>query len=290
MEGNEPQPEESEDNFYEKSEIFVDGKQAPLRIDKFLHTRMQSSRNRIQNGIKTGAITVDGKAVKANHKVKPGEHIQIVLPKPYSESIGLVPEDIPLDIRYEDDDLIVLHKPAGLVVHPGVGNWRGTLANGLAYYFGEDLPVLDGNPSSRIGLVHRIDKDTSGLLLIAKTDYAMTHLAKQFFDHTIERTYTALVWGDLEHDQGTINGHIGRHDRQAKMQKVYPEGDYGKAAITHYKVLERMYYCTLVECQLETGRTHQIRVHFQHLGHPLFSDAKYGGDRIVKGTVYSKYK
>ncbi|PSR11757.1 MAG: RNA pseudouridine synthase [Bacteroidetes bacterium] len=283
--------ETASDDYFETKEIVVDPKQDQLRIDKFLHGRLQSSRNRIQNAIKAGSITVDGKPVKANHKVKPGEHIYIVLPRAFSEETSLLPENIPLDIRYEDEDLLILHKPPGLVVHPGVGNWTGTLVNGLAYYFGDDLPVLDGNPNSRIGLVHRIDKDTSGLMVIAKTDFAMTHLAKQFFDHTIERTYYALVWGDLEKDKGTITGHIGRDYRDAKKYMVYPEDeDKGKWAVTHYEVVERLYYVTLVKCNLETGRTHQIRVHMEHLGHPLFSDSKYGGDKIVKGTVYTKYK
>ena len=183
-----------------------------------------------------------------------------------------------------------MSKPPGLVVHPGVGNWTGTLANALAFHFGKELPVLEGNSHNRIGLVHRIDKDTSGLMVVAKSDLAMTHLAKQFFDHTIERTYYALVWGDLEQDKGTISNYVGRDDRNPRVNRVYEEGEDGKLAVTHYEVIERMYYTTLVKCNLETGRTHQIRVHMQHLGHPLFSDRHYGGDKIVKGTVYSKYK
>lgn len=278
------------EGYLEEVEIVVDPKQTPLRIDKFLHTRMQHSRNRIQTAIKQGNVTVNGKVVKANHKVMPNEKIVIGILKRFTEEDGLVAQDIPLDIRYEDDDLLVLHKPAGLVVHPGVGNWTGTLVNALAFYFGDDMPVLAGNDSSRIGLVHRIDKDTSGLMVVAKTEYAMTHLAKQFFDHTIDRTYYALVWGDVEEDKGTIENHIGRDERYRKTFCVYPEGDKGKLAITHYEVMERLYYTTLVKCNLETGRTHQIRVHMKHLGHTLFSDGFYGGDKILKGTVYSKFK
>lgn len=279
-----------EEGFFEKIEITVDPKQEPLRIDKFLHSRLQSSRNRIQNAIKDGNVTVDGKKIKSNHKISPGEFITLTIPKRFSEEDGLLAQDIPLDIRYEDDDLLVLHKPAGLVVHPGVGNWTGTLVNALAFYFGDDLPVLEGNDNSRIGLVHRIDKDTSGLMVVAKTDEAMTHLAKQFFDHTIDRTYYALVWGDVDSEKGTIENHVGRDERFRKMFTVYPEGDKGKLAITHYEVLERLYYTTLVKCNLETGRTHQIRVHMKHLGHTLFSDTFYGGNKILKGTVYSKFK
>lgn len=283
--------EQQNDEYFEMTEIRVDPKQASLRLDKFLHAKLQSSRNRIQNAIKAGSVTVDGKKVKSNHKIRPGELIKLVLPKPFSEETGILPENIPLDIRYEDDDILIVHKSPGLVVHPGIGNWSGTLVNGLAYYFGDDLPVLAGNPNNRIGLVHRIDKDTSGLLVIAKTDMAMTHLAKQFFDHTIERTYYALVWGDVEEDKGTITGYIGRDFRNPKTYTVYDEEEEkGKHATTHYEVVERLYYTTLVKCQLETGRTHQIRVHMRHLGHPLFSDAQYGGDKILKGTVYSKYK
>ncbi len=278
------------DEFVDFAEIKVDGKQSPLRIDKFLNIRLQLSRNRIQEVIKAGNVTVNDQVVKANHKIKPGELIKVSLPRFYDETLPLLPEEIPLDIRYEDDHLLVLHKPNGLVVHPGVGNWTGTLANALAFHFGEGLPVLEGNSHNRIGLVHRIDKDTSGLMVVAKSDLAMTHLAKQFFDHTIDRTYYALVWGDLDDDKGTISNHVGRDDRQPRINRVYPEGESGKWAVTHYEVVERLYYTTLVKCKLETGRTHQIRVHFQHEGHPLFSDKLYGGDKIVKGTVYSKYK
>lgn len=280
------------DEFYDHIEIRVDHKQSPIRIDKFMMDRLErASRNRIQNAIRSGSIRVDDKEIKPNFKVKPGQLISAVVPRPPGEGTGVVPQRIPLDIQYEDEDLLVLYKPAGLVVHPGVGHTRGTLVNALAYYFGQkNLPIMEGNYQDRLGLVHRIDKNTSGLLVIAKSDYAMTHLAKQFFNHTIERTYYALVWGEPKEDKGTITGNVGRHPRFRHQFTVFPEGDQGKWAVTHYKVLERLYYVSLVQCNLETGRTHQIRVHMQHLGHPLFNDERYGGDRIVKGTIFSKYK
>lgn len=274
----------------EVTEIVIDPKQTPVRLDKFLFDRTQSSRNQIQEAIRAGNITIDGKQVKPNHKVKPGQVVRMEITKLSFGEFHLLPEDIPLDIIYEDEDVLVLHKPPGLVVHPGVGNWTGTLVNALAFHFGEDLPVLEGNSVDRIGLVHRIDKDTSGLMVVAKTQAAMTHLAKQFFNHTIDRTYYALVWGDVAEDEGTIENHIGRDERDRLRHTVYPEGEQGKLAITHYEVIERLYYTTLVKCKLETGRTHQIRVHMRHLGHPLFSDERYGGHRILKGTIFSKYK
>ncbi len=282
---------EESDDLYELQTIIIDRKQSPIRIDKFLQDRMKRvSRNRIQSAIKGGAVRVNGKEMaKPNFKIKPGQEIELLMPKPPAHSKGVVPQDIPLDIRYEDDHLLIVHKPPGLVVHPGFGNWDGTLVNALAYHF-KDLPILDGNTNDRLGLVHRIDKDTSGLMVVAKTDESLTALAKQFFYHTIERKYVALVWGDIEEDEGTITGHIGRHPRYRQMYTVFPEEEQGKWAVTHYKVLERLYYLTLVECQLETGRTHQIRVHMKHKGHPLFNDERYGGHRIMKGTVYSKYK
>lgn len=280
------------DEFYDHIEINVDPKQSPIRIDKFLMDRLErASRNRIQNAIRSGSIRVDDKEVKPNFKVKPGQVISAVVPRPPGEGVGVFPQRIPLDIRYEDEDLLVLYKPPGMVVHPGVGHTRGTLVNALAYYFGQQqMPIMEGNYQDRLGLVHRIDKNTSGLLVIAKSDYAMTHLAKQFFNHTIERTYYALVWGEPKENAGTITGNVGRHPRFRHQFTVFPEGDQGKWAVTHYKVLERLYYVSLVQCNLETGRTHQIRVHMQHLGHPLFNDERYGGDRIVKGTIFSKYK
>ncbi len=273
--------------------ITTDPKQSPIRLDKFLMDRLEKvSRNRVQNAIRSGSVTVNGKEIKPNFKVKPGQEISIVVPRPPSEFTAVVPQNIPLDIRYEDDDLMIVYKPAGLVVHPGIGNRSGTLVNALAYYFGhqEALDVEGSNYQQKMGLVHRIDKNTSGLLVVAKSDYALTHLAKQFFHHTIERTYYALVWGEPKELQGTIEGHIGRHPRFRQKQEVYPDGDHGKWALTHYEVIEPMYYVSLVKCQLETGRTHQIRVHMKHIGHPLFNDDRYGGDKIVKGTVFSKYK
>jgi 23S rRNA pseudouridine1911/1915/1917 synthase len=292
MHEDDRQDENYSDDYQDSYEIKVDPKQRPIRIDKFLMDRIEkASRNRIQNAIKSGSILVDEKEVKPNFKVKPGQRISVVIPRPPDQGKGVIPQNIPLDIRYEDDDLMVIHKPAGMVVHPGIGHFKGTLVNALAYHFGKgNLPVMDGNYQDRLGLVHRIDKNTSGLLVVAKTDYAMTHLAKQFFHHTIERTYYALVWGEPEEDQGTIRGNVGRHPRHRHLFTVFPEGEAGKWAVTHYKVLERLYYVSLVQCNLETGRTHQIRVHMQHLGHPLFSDERYGGDRIVKGTIFSRYK
>jgi 23S rRNA pseudouridine1911/1915/1917 synthase len=281
------------DEFYDQRIIKVDPGQSLLRIDKFLMDRLDSvSRNWVQNAIRSGSITVDGQSVKPNHKVKPNQEISVLVPKRSSEDTAVVPQNIPLDIRYEDDDVVVVYKPPGMVVHPGIGNPDHTLVNALAYHFDRDrLPVMQGNERDQVGLVHRIDKNTSGLLLVAKTDYAMTHLAKQFFDHSIERRYNAIVWGDPEPAEGTIQGYIARHPTQRQKRAVFPEDEeHGKWAVTHYKVLESMYYVSLVECQLETGRTHQIRVHFQHIGHPLFNDHIYGGDRIVKGTVFSKYK
>ena len=277
----------------EIQEIRVDPGQSPVRLDKFLTDKLAGvSRNRIQQGIKSGDIRVDGQPVKANWKLSPGELITLRRPKYTDRDAGLVAQDIPLDIRYEDEALLIVHKPPGMVVHPGVGNRDGTLVNALAHYLGNQpgLPVLPGNDPERVGLVHRIDKDTSGLLVIAKTDAAMTSLAKQFFDHSIHRTYQAVVWGAPEPAADTVEGHIGRHPRHRQNYTVFPEGEDGKAAVTHYRTLEDLYYVSLLELQLETGRTHQIRVHLAHRGHPVFSDDRYGGDRILKGTVYSKYR
>lgn len=281
--------EEENDDLYVQHKIIVDPGQSPLRIDKFLMTRLERiTRNKIQNAAKAGAILVDGKPVKSNYKIKPSQTITIVLDKPRPE-YEVIAEDIPIKIIHEDEDLLVVYKEPGMVVHPGIGNRSGTLVNALAYYF-KNLPVMEGNMPDRPGLVHRIDKNTSGLLVIAKNDYAMSHLAKQFFDHSIERTYQALVWGTFDERSGTIEGNIGRHPRDRKVMHVYDEGEGGKHAITHYRVLEDLYYVSLVECKLETGRTHQIRVHMKSIGHPLFNDDKYGGNRVVKGTVFSKYK
>lgn len=278
--------ENTTDDLYEHFHVKTDKGQDILRIDKFLMNRVEGvSRTKIQSAADAGCILVNGKPVKSNYKVKPFDDISIVLSSPARE-YKLEPENIPLNIVYEDDDLVVINKQAGLVVHPGSGNYTGTLVNALLYHFGQ----MPGADPIRPGLVHRIDKNTTGLMVIAKSETAMPFLAKQFFDHSIQRRYVALVWGDMAEDEGTIEGNIGRHLRFRKKMDVFPDGDHGKTAITHYKVLERLGYVTLVECKLETGRTHQIRVHMQHIGHPLFNDDTYGGDYIVKGTVYTKYK
>ncbi|MCB0618872.1 MAG: RluA family pseudouridine synthase [Saprospiraceae bacterium] len=280
------------DEYYDYHEFVIDPKQEPVRIDKFLMDRLfRVSRNRIQNAIRAGSILVNEQEVKPNFKVKPGHQILVIIPKPPGEGVSVVPEQIPLEVLYEDEAVLIVNKRAGMVVHPGVGHYRQTLVNALAYYFqNHDLPVMKGNNADKIGLVHRIDKNTSGLLVVAKTEYAMNHLAKQFYHHTIQRKYVALVWGEPEADEGTISGHIGRHPKNRLLRTCFADGSQGKWAVTHYKVLERLYYVSLVECQLETGRTHQIRVHMQHAGHPLFNDERYGGDQILKGTIYSKYK
>jgi 23S rRNA pseudouridine1911/1915/1917 synthase len=276
-----------EQDLYEHFNIVVDKGQSLLRIDKFLMTRIENaSRNRVQNAIDAGNVLVNNNTVKASYKVKPADEISIVFPHPPRDT-EVYPEDIPLDIVYEDDDLLVVNKPAGMVVHPGYNNYNGTLVNALAFHF-EQLPTLPGN-AGRPGLVHRIDKDTSGLLLISKNEMTMTKLAKQFFDHTITRKYLALVWGDIEQD-GTVQGYIGRSLKNRIIMDVYEEEEKGKWSVTHYKVLERLGYVTLLSCQLETGRTHQIRAHMKHIHHPLLNDANYGGDRILKGTTFAKYK
>ena len=280
---------ESEELF-EKLTLEISRGQEPLRIDKFLMTRIEgATRNKIQQGIENELVLVNDKPVKANYKIKPFDKI-VVFDNRNPESNEIIPENIPLNIIYEDDDLLVINKPAGLVVHPGSGNPNGTLINGVAWYLKQQDPTLNENELARFGMVHRIDKNTSGLLVLAKSPKAMTDLAKQFFNHTVHRRYVALVWGDFENEEGTITGHVGRHQRFRKLFTTYPDGEYGKDAITHYKVLERFNYVTLVECRLETGRTHQIRVHMQYIGHPLFNDDFYGGDKIVKGTIFTKYK
>jgi 23S rRNA pseudouridine1911/1915/1917 synthase len=283
---------EGEEGLYEHHRFLTPPGLNPVRIDKYIQIKLEGiSRNKIQNGIRAGAVLVDGQAIKPNLKLKPGQTITILLPKPPDIGESVVPEDIPLDIRYEDDDLMVIYKPAGLVVHPGVGHERGTLVNALAWHMQKgNLPVLPGNTPDRPGLVHRIDKDTSGLMLIAKNDYAMTHLAKQFFDHTIIREYNTIVWGVPDPLEGTIVGALGRDPRFRQLMTVFEEGEGGKDSVTHYEVLEDLYYVSLVKCVLETGRTHQIRVHMKFIGHPVFSDERYGGDTIRKGTVFSKYK
>lgn len=281
--------EDSSEELYEHHNFVVDPGQELLRIDKFLVDRVpNTSRNRLQQIANSGNLMVNGTAVKSNYKVRPGDEISIVLPFPIRE-LKLVPEDIPIEIAYEDDDLVVVNKPANMVVHPGHGNYTGTLLNGLVFHF-DNLPKRE-DYFGRPGLVHRLDKHTTGLLVIAKTEHALTHLAKQFFDRTSDRRYYAIVWGDLEQEEGTIVGKIGRSKKDRKVFMVYPDDEeYGKHAVTHYKVIERFRYVTLIECKLETGRTHQIRVHLKHIGHPLFHDLEYGGDKIIKGTTFSKYK
>lgn len=275
------------DDLYEHHRFDVDKGQEPLRIDKYLLNRIEGiSRNKIQNAARADSILVNGKSVKQNYKVKPGDVVTIVLTTPPYE-LQSEPENIPLDVVYEDEHLVVINKQPGLVVHPAPGNYTGTLVNALLYHF-RHLPK--GSDATRPGLVHRLDKDTSGLMVAAKDDFAMMHLAKQFFKRAIKRNYSALVWGDFETSHGTIEAHIGRNLRFRKIMDVFPEGDHGKEAITHYRVLEHLGYVTLLDVKLETGRTHQIRVHMAHIGHPLFNDETYGGNRIVKGTVYSKYK
>ena len=278
------------DDLYERHVIKTDKGQEPLRIDKFLMNRIEgATRNKIQQAINAGLVLVNGKEVRPNYKVKTLEEI-IVYSDMSPEETDVFPEKITLNIVYEDDDVMVLNKPAGMVVHPGSGNYRGTLLNGVAWYLQQQNPTVSEETLPRFGLVHRIDKNTSGLLVMAKSDKAMSQLAKQFFDHTVDRKYIALVWGDIKKDEGTIVAHVGRNLRFRKLFEAYPEGDHGKEAVTHYKVLERFGYVTLVECILETGRTHQIRVHMKHIGHPLFNDDFYGGNKIVKGTVFARYK
>ncbi len=278
--------EELEEELFEHFRFDVPKGQLLLRIDKFLMNLIpNATRNKIQNAAASGDIYVNDIPVKSNYKVKPLDVIRIMLSHPPFEN-RVDPEDIPLDIVFEDDALLLVNKPAGLVVHPGHGNYTGTLVNALAFHF-ENLPK---NSSERPGLVHRIDKDTSGLLVIAKTEAAMTHLAKQFENKTSEREYIALVWGNVKEDEGTIEGNIARHVKDRMQMAVFEDPEIGKPAITHYKVIERFSYVTLVSCILETGRTHQIRVHMKHIGHPLFNDARYGGDLILKGTTFTKYK
>ncbi|WP_093025665.1 RluA family pseudouridine synthase [Pustulibacterium marinum] len=278
--------EMNDDELYEHYSFKADKGQQPYRIDKFLMNRIENAtRNKIQQAAKNGNIYVNGEVVKQNYKVKAFDEIKVLFEHPPHEYL-LTPENIPLDIVYEDETLLVVNKPAGMVVHPGHGNYSGTLINALIYHF-DNLPL---NSNERPGLVHRIDKDTSGLLVIAKTENALNHLSKQFFDKTSEREYVALVWGNVEEEEGTVEGHIGRHPKNRLQMAVFPDGDQGKEAVTHYKVLERLGYVTLISCKLETGRTHQIRVHMKHIGHTLFNDERYGGERILKGTTFTKYK
>ncbi|MFI5155788.1 MAG: RluA family pseudouridine synthase [Chitinophagales bacterium] len=281
---------ELSEELYERLTIKVDKGQEPLRIDKFLKARIQhASRNKIQQGIEAGRVLVNSKIVQPNYKIRPMDDIIVYSDKP-TPGEEIIPEEIPLQIEYEDDELMIINKPPGLVVHPGSGNYTGTLINGVAYYLQQKNASISEDTLPRFGLVHRIDKNTSGLMVMAKTSRAVTSLAKQFFDHTVKRKYLALVWGDLAENKGTIIAHIGRHKRFRKIFDAYPDGESGKDAITHYEVLERFGYVTLVQCVLETGRTHQIRVHMKYIGHPLFNDDIYGGNKILKGTIFSKYK
>jgi 23S rRNA pseudouridine1911/1915/1917 synthase len=279
-------PEPDDNELFEHHRFLASKGQEPLRVDKFLMNFIENAtRSKIQQAAKEGHVWVNDAIVKSNYKVKAGDEVKVLFEHPPHEFL-LVAEDIPLDIVYEDDVLLVVNKPAGMVVHPGHGNYSGTLINALIHHV-DNLPA---NSNERPGLVHRIDKDTSGLLVIAKTEAAMTHLAKQFFDKTSEREYIALVWGNVEDNEGTIIGNVGRNPKNRLQMHVFPEGEEGKEAVTHYKVLERLGYVTMVSCKLETGRTHQIRVHMKYIGHTLFNDERYGGDKILKGTTFTKYK
>lgn len=282
------QYEDENEELFEHFRIAVDPGQRLLRIDKFLADRLpNASRNKIQSAISEGFVLVNGDEVKSNFKVHPGDIITVSLPEPPRET-EVVPENIPLDIVYEDSALMVVNKPPGMVVHPAYNNWTGTLVNALVYHF-QNLPEMPDN-EGRPGLVHRIDKDTSGLLVVAKTENALNKLARQFFDHSIERSYSALVWGVPDPPSGIINVNLGRSIRDRRITAAYPEGDQGRTAITHYRVVKDLRYVSLIECRLETGRTHQIRAHMKYLGHPIFNDSAYGGDRILKGTQFSKYR
>ena len=278
-----------EDNkeLFEHYKFEADKGQEPLRVDKFLINFIENaSRSKIQQSAKEGYIHVNGKPVKSNYKVKAGDVVTVEYKNPPREH-ELIPQDIPINIMYEDDDILIVDKDAGMVVHPGFGNWEGTLVNALAFHF-KNLPNMGDD--SRPGLVHRIDKNTSGILVIAKNEKSMTIMGDKFANRDLNRRYLALVWGDVIEDEGTITGHIGRSLKNRKIMDVFPDGEFGKNAVTHWKVVERFGYTTLVECTLETGRTHQIRAHFKYIGHPLFNDEEYGGDRILKGTTFTKYK
>lgn len=280
--------EDDGNGLYEHFRFVADKGQQLLRVDKFLVARLEkSSRNRVQQAADAGCILVNGKPVKSNYRVKPLDVVTVVMDRPRYE-LEIIAEDIPLEIVYEDEHLLVVNKPAGLVVHPGHGNYHGTLVNALAYHF-KDNPDYDVN-DPRMGLVHRIDKDTSGLLVVAKTPDAKTHLGKQFFDKTTKREYVAVVWGRPDPADGRIEGNIGRSLKDRLQMAVFPDGDYGKHAVTHYHTIEPLGYVSVVKCVLETGRTHQIRVHMKHIGHPLFNDARYGGDEVLRGTTSAKYR
>ena len=287
--------EQDDQELYEHIRVVVDPGQSLLRIDKFLinHTK-NATRSKVQQSIENGNVLVNDKTIKSNYRVKPNDIITVVFAHPPRE-IELIPENIPINVVYEDDDIVIVNKQAGIVVHPGYGNYRGTLVNALVYHF-QNLPnktLTIENPQAvlRPGLVHRLDKNTTGIMVIAKSEIAMVKLAKDFFDRNMDRKYVALVWGDFQEDGGTVTGNVGRHLKDRKKMDVFPvDSEFGKHAVTHYKVLERFGYVTLIECKLETGRTHQIRAHMQHIGHSLFNDDTYGGDRILKGTTFAKYK
>lgn len=288
MQENPEDFEIEDEELFEHHRIVADKGQTLTRLDKFLMDRLPNiSRNKVQSAIKDGYVLVNGNEIKPNYRVRPSDEVVISLPEPPRET-DILPEDIPLDIIHEDSDLMIVNKPPGIVVHPAFNNWTGTLVNALVWHF-KSLPEMEGN-EGRPGLVHRIDKDTSGLLVIAKSERAMSSLAKQFYDHSIERTYYALVWGDVKEDKGTIDVHLGRSLKDRRVVTAFPDADFGRHAITHYQVLQRLRYVTLIKCNLETGRTHQIRAHMKYLGHPLFNDAMYGGDKILKGTQFSNYK
>ncbi len=279
-------PTIAEQEFFEHHRFVVDPGQSLLRVDKYLFEKIAGvSRTKIQAAADAGCILVNDKSVRSSYKVKPADVISVVMGSP-PISFELIAENIPLNIVYKDNDILIIDKPAGMVVHPGYGNFTGTMLNGLLHFVKQNYPEGSAQPY----LLHRIDKDTSGILVVALNENAQAKLAKHFFDHTIKRRYQALVWGDFDHEEGTVTGHIGRSLKNRLVMDVFPDGSYGKHAVTHYKVLERFRYVTLLECILETGRTHQIRAHMQHIGHPLFNDATYGGDKILKGTTFTKYK
>jgi 23S rRNA pseudouridine1911/1915/1917 synthase len=282
----EEEPEQQE--MFEHYRFSADPGQSLLRIDKFITDRLENtSRTRIQNAANAGCILVNNIPVKPNYRIKPGDLVQIVLPAPPRE-VELIPENIPVKIEYEDDDLVVVNKEPGMVVHPGYGNYTGTLVNALMWHF-RDLPLFSSG-ELRPGLVHRIDKNTSGILVVAKNELALMKLSKQFYDRTSDRKYTAIVWGTPDPPEGTVTGNVGRNIKDRKVMQVFPDGDDGKPAVTHYRVIEDFGYISVIECKLETGRTHQIRVHMSHIKHPLFNDEEYGGDRILKGTTFAKYQ
>lgn len=289
VDNNQIEADDEQNELYEHHHIVADKGQKPIRIDKFLVDRIENaSRNKIQLAANAGNILVNDKAIKPNYKIKPNDVVSIVMAYP-PRDIEIVPQDIPLNIIFEDDDIIIVNKEPGMVVHPSFGHYSETLINALAFHL-KDTPLFKDSTDVRPGLVHRIDKNTSGILVIAKTEIAKQKLARQFFNHTIERKYVALVWGSFDEKEGTITGNIGRSLKNRKIMTVFPDEEFGKHAVTHYKVIEELGYVSLIECQLETGRTHQIRAHMRYIGHPVFNDATYGGDQILKGTTFTKYK